>query len=1177
MDYVNKPKTINRSRKDQKLALDGKGIEEWLNTQSDKLKQSSSLYQAVRNVFEKAVQATRNVFNNMFKDDSKVDLTRPLSAQSNLADAIIAASVDYVENNRRESPQKGNQYFDKYSYELDFIEPTVPSVIDGVVEYDGETASQKAQTAWDIIRRVQGGEMTKGVSLPRQAVQSLRKFKETKDAQHLKDIGRSVRLSAAEMFHDSMTPFYDLLHRIEDEAFANVKGETVVAKTIANLQRAPNIRDAILNRFHDKHGGKEMYRAVAELARKHNMNDETAWQLAGQWLTARYAPTANARFIRRMQADLKEAEAAKAQAEESLNKAQAKGEQVEIANREKAYDEEVKKVEKLTNHLNGLLMEVNIEVVQHKGAKTPMAAGMNNATAKALQKAIEARFNNDTALLNKLADAVSRMNAHRLALDIESGKVQPSVVLKFLEQTTNTELRDDMRALQKLGQEGNKGDAEMDRLLDRMRDKVAEQVVSDYVPLSGHDKTATEEELFATDRPKGAPNTKKDFRMEGRTTMPTDGLTTTMAGLIGSATYAGYVDFGNSFAKMYRGLTNAQRDKFGIHALDATDRDGIPLNSIMVRRNGKAFAFRIQDQKAFDALRKANIEQHSYAMSLLQAPTRLFGYWSTQANPAFAAKQLLRDMFEKTDLLTGKDIYDDDGRKLDSEKIANQVRARVAKDLIFNVFNREGLFRSAVRFAFGKENKNGANYHETSLRELQNAGGLSTYSSMYKANMASVAGLIKRERPSLPARTVKAFSEFISAYNAAAEYVTAAAVHEVLKENGVNPKTAAGIGLDLMNFRKRGTATPYLSVLYAFAQPAFTGGANLINAMADLRKGKIRMSTAYLLAKYTVGFHILQTLFAMLGDDDEGGYKLDQAGEWRLSSSLPIPLPFKDTTFNLPLGFGLQRIANAVSRGVRDLYTTDKGFFEAVLGTTADATIGSVSPINPSSINPQKRPFEFFTMTFAPTLWQPILSVAVNRTSYDTPVVDKRFHKPDMYEWDQYGKNIAPFWKNVAKSLHSTMGVDMAPEEVRAVVRGYLTGFGSAAINELIEYPYRRSQGLSSGDHIIAPYSALQPDAAIRGQFYLLDEKIDDYRKELKLNPGKYPRGSVERKLMAIQDNWKSVSSSFAAKQREINKISNEDRRRKASYDLRKEKQAAYRSFLYLYRKELGLHTVRTK
>src|SRR5699024_4486687 len=128
---------------------------------------------------------------------------------------------------------------------------------------------------------------------------------------------------------------------------------------------------------------------------------------------------------------------------------------------------------------------------------------------------------------------------------------------------------------------------------------------------------------------------------------------------------------------------------------------------------------------------------------------------------------------------------------------------------------------------------------------------------------------------------------------------------------GVPIDQAAAGSLDLMNFRKRGSAMPLFNALYAFAQPAVTGGVNAFSSLYTPQRGWNRVGLTRLIG-FTLTLGALQALARSLADDDEGGNKLDQLGDFVLDNNIALPLG--DGVLKIPLAFGTARLANGMAR-----------------------------------------------------------------------------------------------------------------------------------------------------------------------------------------------------------------------------------------------------------------------
>src|SRR5699024_2093738 len=140
--------------------------------------------------------------------------------------------------------------------------------------------------------------------------------------------------------------------------------------------------------------------------------------------------------------------------------------------------------------------------------------------------------------------------------------------------------------------------------------------------------------------------------------------------------------------------------------------------------------------------------------------------------------------------------------------------------------------RSSWRAAWNKEDNTREGRY---LREMLGAGGGSVWGDRFATDRKKFVDGIMRERGLR--KQLRPVAEWVDAANRAFDMSPALSTYMALREQGVPIDQAAAGSLDLMNFRKRGSAMPLFNALYAFAQPAVTGGVNAFSSLYTPQRG----------------------------------------------------------------------------------------------------------------------------------------------------------------------------------------------------------------------------------------------------------------------------------------------------------------------------------------------------
>jgi hypothetical protein len=233
-----------------------------------------------------------------------------------------------------------------------------------------------------------------------------------------------------------------------------------------------------------------------------------------------------------------------------------------------------------------------------------------------------------------MAQHVYRLNAYRLAVDLESGRTTPQTAELFSPEAQA--LRAEMDALVAAANGGTQAQREAAR--EAFVRRLA--ATSWYVPTSGTNQDMQWDALgqgFVAHNVLGggyhAPNVARDRRLEGRQSIPDDGITASLGGLSRSAASAGWDQFTREIENAYNRMTPAQRNSVGMVRVELSVLDRLDDNMVIRGDHG----YRIADGSQLAALRKENVDDRSRVWSILDAPTRAFAYAATQLNPVFGS------------------------------------------------------------------------------------------------------------------------------------------------------------------------------------------------------------------------------------------------------------------------------------------------------------------------------------------------------------------------------------------------------------------------------------------------------------------------------------------------------------------------------------------------------------
>ncbi|WP_439236690.1 LPD38 domain-containing protein [Lonepinella koalarum] len=469
-------------------------------------------------------------------------------------------------------------------------------------------------------------------------------------------------------------------------------------------------------------------------------------------------------------------------------------------------------------------------------------------------------------------------------------------------------------------------------------------------------------------------------------------------------------------------------------------------DNVLIRKQGGEYFEYGLPPAVIQAIQRENVEQSNSFMRAVSKPLGWFASGVTQWNITFAPVNMMRDVWEKSEFIRIQKVFDKNGNLLDSQQMD-----KIARTFLNNAVNpSKGIWQATKRFGFNQTLRD-SQPSEKLLKDMLAQGALSTYRTYLETTEKDLVKKLQKENSVVSKKLLQA-GEVIAGYNKIFDTVSSLASYQALIEHGVDPKQAAGITLELTNFRKTGSVMPFFKALYAFAQPTAMGGRNMMKYLST-PKGQKRF------LGYMAVMMPLYMMLRALWDDDEGGNELDKQGD--ITRYIPIPLP-GEKILKIPVGFGMPQLAWNFATNMVKAAVSDISVSEAAVNMFVQST-KSIAPIAPSEISAGKYPLEKAALTFTPTLLQPIAQITLNRNAFGNSITTEYVNK-DKLKAEQAKSTTADFWQDLALGIHDTIGVDMHPEQVKNVFDGYSGFVGS--LKELstmfIENPNREKHGLDT-------------------------------------------------------------------------------------------------------------------
>ena len=615
-----------------------------------------------------------------------------------------------------------------------------------------------------------------------------------------------------------------------------------------------------------------------------------------------------------------------------------------------------------------------------------------------------------------------------------------------------------------------------------------------YVPLTG-DPNADVDVDIISGAGSNALNIARDKTLKGRTSSEAEDAIDAVWKSIGkSTTYAGFAEFKSRIDDLFetevtllkdKGYSDAEAREQATANLGISKRkmQGLTRSSdnVLIRKEGSDYYEYELPTQVMESLRNDNVEHANAFLKAISKPTGWYARGVTQWTVTFAPMNMMRDTWEKSEFIRVQKLYDKNNRLVDSKTMD-----KIGRDTIKNALADKEVWQATKRLGFGQELRDSVPA-ERMLKQLLKEGGVSNYGTYLDKTEVDLVKRLKKENNPLAGKLEKVGKVF-EGYNKMFDTVSALASYKALVDNGIDSKQAAATTLELTNFRKTGSKMRGIKALYMFSQPTVMGAANLMRYLST-RKGQIRF------AAYMAVMTSLYTVLRSMDDEDEGGNKMDQLGD--ITRYIPIPLG-EGKYFKIPVGFGMAQMAwnfstNIVKGAVGDISMTEAGTNMFV------HSLKTFSPVSPSEISAAKYPLEKAALTITPSILQPLVQNALNRSAFGGQITTNYVSR-DKLKAEQSKVTTAQFWKDTAIYLNDSLGIDMHPEQIKNLFDGYGAMLGSLReLNTiLVENPNREQLGRKTRTPLLNQFIGTTNEFAIQSRYYEASEEAGSVYKEYK-------------------------------------------------------------------------------
>lgn len=613
-----------------------------------------------------------------------------------------------------------------------------------------------------------------------------------------------------------------------------------------------------------------------------------------------------------------------------------------------------------------------------------------------------------------------------------------------------------------------------------------------YVPLTG-DPNADVDVDIISGAGSNALNIARDKTLKGRTSSEAEDAIDAVWKSIGkSTTYAGFAEFKSRIDDLFETEVTLLKDK-GYSDAEAREQATANLgiskrkmqgltrsgDNVLIRKEGSDYYEYELPTQVMESLRNDNVEHANAFLKVISKPTGWYARGVTQWTVTFAPMNMMRDTWEKSEFIRVQKLYDKNNRLVDSKTMD-----KIGRDTIKNAFADKEVWQATKRLGFGQELRDSVPA-ERMLKQLLKEGGVSNYGTYLDKSEVDLIKRLKKENNPMAGKLEKA-GKVLEGYNKMFDTVSALASYKALVDNGIDSKQAAATTLELTNFRKTGSKMRGIKALYMFSQPTVMGAANLMRYLST-RKGQIRF------AAYMAVMTSLYTVLRSMDDEDEGGNKMDQLGD--ITRYIPIPLG-EGKYFKIPVGFGMAQMAwnfstNIVKGAVGDISMTEAGTNMFV------HSLKTFSPVSPSEISAAKYPLEKAALTITPSILQPLVQNALNRSAFGGQITTNYVSR-DKLKAEQSKVTTAQFWKDTAIYLNDSLGIDMHPEQIKNLFDGYGAMLGSLReLNTiLVENPNREQLGRRTRTPLLNQFIGTTNEFAIQSRYYEASEEARKVKAE---------------------------------------------------------------------------------
>jgi hypothetical protein len=507
-----------------------------------------------------------------------------------------------------------------------------------------------------------------------------------------------------------------------------------------------------------------------------------------------------------------------------------------------------------------------------------------------------------------------------------------------------------------------------------------------------------------------------------------------------------------------------------------------------------------------EALKNMDANQLSDAMGRAAEVTRLIAAMNTQYNPVFGAWNFARDVVGGSINLSSTELKD--------QKMKVMAGSIPALRAIFT--DLRGMKPSLFGITANPKQQEWIDLWQ----QFRDVGGITGYSEQFSRSKDK-ATLVQRELARLDHGTIRkavdAVLDWLSDYNDAMENAVRLSAYKAGLDAGMTSQRAAALAKNLtVNFNRKGQATANANALYAFFNARVQGTARMMEVMYDEKDGKISMTGV---GKKIIAGGMLIGAFQAIALM-AAGFDGDEPPDFLKSKNIIIPTG-NGTYAIIPMPLGWNLFPN-IGREVTEYVLINAGAMKGRRALTTTMTnimaqvIDMFNPLGAGS------PANFF----APTIADPIVSLAVNKDAFGRPISREGRETTPTPGWERSRDTATALSKALAYGINYITGggedgigaVSPTADQLDYIAREYAGGVGRE-ITKAVRYVANKATGEEIPAYSVPIagklYGELDSPSAVADKFYknvkamaehegaikrIKERKgdVNDYRKENK-------------------------------------------------------------------------------